>query len=276
MAVEARIKQKSLFKKKLKIDNTIGVFELSYGISDENFRLMMWKTDEHTLIYDKDNLSRGIDFSIENNDVVLRLSLPTTKEEIELFYSSIEKMCKYLKNDSYMRDSEIVNIKDNNKYIEMDIKTSISAIKDIDEKIKNDIDRFYIFGINNPIALGKKEMKEIVDNYEAFSKLLDKLQRIDAFYAAPKVFKDKNNKLFAMYAVMPNNLTIVPTEPYILFRDTNDIDNWYVYFDDNQIIKYNDFINNVKNKEYYDDNHVLVKVSEKEIKDLVEKYHAEI
>ena len=107
MSMQARIRQRSLFKKKLKMENIIGVFELSYGTYDEHYRLMRWKIDSHTLIYDKDHLARGIDFSIDNNDVILTLSLPTTKEEVNLFYTSIEKMCKFLKTDNYIIDGEI-------------------------------------------------------------------------------------------------------------------------------------------------------------------------
>lgn len=50
----------------------------SYGVCDENFRLMPNKTAEHTLIYDKNRLARGIDLSQDGADIVLMLNLPTS------------------------------------------------------------------------------------------------------------------------------------------------------------------------------------------------------
>ena len=274
--MQARIRQRSLFKKKLKMENIIGVFELSYGTYDEHYRLMRWKIDSHTLIYDKDHLARGIDFSIDNNDVILTLSLPTTKEEVNLFYTSIEKMCKFLKTDNYIIDGEIFSIKDKSKLVEKGINTSISAIKHIYDTIKSNGGIYTIFAVNNPITLGKKDISLIVNNYDNFSKLLEEKQSIDAFYAAPKIFKDKSEKLFGMYAVMPNNLTIIPTEPYVSLDDSKKIDNWYILFGDDKIIKYDNLINNLKFKKYYDDNHILVSLGEKEIDDLISKYKVKI
>ena len=63
MSVTVRIRQNSLFRKKLNFDDIIKLTDLSYGVCDENFRLMPNKTAEHTLIYDKNRLARGIDLS---------------------------------------------------------------------------------------------------------------------------------------------------------------------------------------------------------------------
>lgn len=65
MSVTVRIKQKSIFKKKLNIDDIINLTGLSYGVSDENFRLIRDEKANHTLIYDKTKLARGIDLWLE-------------------------------------------------------------------------------------------------------------------------------------------------------------------------------------------------------------------
>ena len=84
MSVTVRIKQKSLFKKKLNREDIIKLLNLSYGICDENYRLICSEIGDHTLIYDENKLARGIDFSLEGTDVVLYLSLPTSFSEIKL------------------------------------------------------------------------------------------------------------------------------------------------------------------------------------------------
>ena len=77
MSVTIRIKRKPLFGKKLNIEDIIDLSGLSYGVCDENFRLMPNKTAEHTLLYDKNRLARGIDLSQDGTDTVLMLNLPT-------------------------------------------------------------------------------------------------------------------------------------------------------------------------------------------------------
>ena len=94
MSVSVRIKQKSLFKKKLNIEEIIKLTNLSYGVSDENYRIIQNEIGKHTLIYDKNKLARGIDISLNDTDVVLLLSLPTSPSEIRKFYEVIEIICK--------------------------------------------------------------------------------------------------------------------------------------------------------------------------------------
>ena len=51
MSVTARIKQKSLFKKKMNLEDIIKFTGLSYGVCDENYRLNKDDIGEHTLSY---------------------------------------------------------------------------------------------------------------------------------------------------------------------------------------------------------------------------------
>ena len=56
MSVTIRIKRKPLFGKKLNIEDIIDLSGLSYGVCDENFRLMPNKTAEHTCFMTKTGL----------------------------------------------------------------------------------------------------------------------------------------------------------------------------------------------------------------------------
>ena len=71
MSVSVRIKQKGLFKKKLNIEEIIKITNLSFGVCDENYRLIKNEIANHTLIYDENKLARGIDISLDVKDIIL-------------------------------------------------------------------------------------------------------------------------------------------------------------------------------------------------------------
>lgn len=276
MSVSVRIKQKSLFKKKLNIEEIIKLTNLSYGVSDENYRIIPNEIAEHTLIYDNNRLARGIDISLDDTDVVLLLSLPTSPSEIRKFYEVIEIICNKFNTQNYIREEELVNIKDNEKFIKYDEEGSIAGLEDLQEKISHDeYKRFEIFGVYNPISIGINEIKKINNNLYNLEEYLDKIQSLDVYYATPRVYRVKE-KLIGIYAIGPNIPSVVPTKPYIVLNQIKGIEEWYVMMKEGKTIKYNDLINNAKNKEYYDANHIIVTLSDNEIDNLLEKYIAVI
>ena len=278
MSVTARIKQKSILKKKLKIDEIINLTGLSYGVSDENFRLIRDEIASHTLLYDETKPARGIELWMDNNDILLSLSLPTSPSEIKMYYDTIAKICNTLKIKKYLRDDEQVNIEDNDKFIKYDEEASIGALEDIKNKTGNAYQRFEIFGIFNPISIGQIELKKINNNLNDFEKFLSEIQTYDVYYAAPEVFRKKaTNKSIGIYSVPKNVPSVVPIKPYVVLNQIKDIDEWYVMFDKEKTIKYDDFIKSFKEKQYYyDANHVVVLLNDEEVETLVSKYFSEI
>lgn len=276
MSVTVKIKQKGLFKKKLDIKDIIKLTNLSYGISNENYCLNEFEIAEHTLLYDKNKLARGIDICIEGNDIILFLNLPTSKEEIMLFYDTIEKICHHLSINQYIREEELVNINDNKNFIKWDENGSIQGLVDLKAKIESEeYSNFQMFGIYNPITLGKREIKKINNDLDNLAKLLHELQSQDVYYASPHVYKI-NEKLIGFYAVGPNIPSVVPTEPYIVLNQIEGIEEWYVMIKEGKSIKYDDFIKNTGKTKYYDANHVIVNLSEKKINELLDNYSVEI
>lgn len=276
MSVNVRIKQKSLFKKKINIDDIIRISNLSYGVCDENYRLIENEKADHTLLYDKNRLARGIDISFDKNDILLLLSLPTTKKEIRMFYNIIEKICSELKLKNYIREEELVSIDDSEKFIKYDEEGSIGGLEDLQKRIEeNEYSNFEIFGIYNPISIGLKEIHEIDKDLDNLDELLHRLQSKDVYYAVPRVYKVKD-KLVGIYAIGPNIPSVIPLKPYIILNQIKGINDWFVMLKEGKTIKYDDLINNVKTQEYYDVNHVIIALSEKEITDLVEKFYVEI
>lgn len=270
MSVCAKIKQKSLFKKKIFIEDVINDINLPYGICDENYRLIFNKIGKHTLIYDDEKLARGIDVSIEDSDIVLLLSLPTSSSEIRLFYKIIEKLCIKLKLKKYIREEDMVSIDDNERFIEYDEKASISGLEDLKNRINQDTyKRFEIFGVYNPISIGINEINQIGTSLIKFENFLHNIQVMDVYYAAPNVYKI-NDILVGIYAIGPNIPSVVPNEPYIVLNQIENIDEWYVMFKEGKTVKYIDFFAKCKNKKYYDANHVIVSLSDAEMNDLLE------
>ena len=262
MSVEVKIKQNSIFKKKLDITDVISLTGLSYGLCDENYRLIPGETAAHTLLYDKNRLARGIDASIDKTDIVLLLSLPTTPFEIHSFYHAVEKICNALKTKTYIREEEKVNLKNNPQFIKMDEEGSVAGLEAISEKLEKDkYNRFEIYGICNPISIGANEIKQIGNRLDLFEEYLHRLQSLDVYYAAPRVYRVQN-KLVGIYAIGADIVSVVPTEPYIVLNQIQGIEEWYVMLKTGKTIKYKDFIENIPAKEYYDFNHVIVSLSE--------------
>lgn len=276
MSVNVRIKQKSLFRKKLNIDDIIKLTGLSYGVCDENYRLVRNEKANHTLLYDEKKLARGIDVSLDGTDIILLLSLPTSISEIRKFYEIIEKICGELNIKNYIREEEGVSLNDKEKFIKYDEQASIDGLENIEVSISQDkYKRLEIFGVYNPISIGIREIEEIGNNLDNFEKYLHKLQSLDVYYATPRVYK-VNDKLVGIYAIGPNIPSVVPTSPYIVLNQIEGIEEWYVMLKNGKTIKYDDFINNISTKEYYDVNHVITTLSDDEICILLDKYITEI
>lgn len=276
MSVTVRIKQKGLLKKKLNVENIIKLTNLDYGVSNEHYCLNEGEIAEHTLLYDKHKLARGIDLCMEGNDIVLFLNLPTSKEEIRYFYDTIEKICQYLNVDEYIREDEVVNIADNKTFIKCDCEGSIQGLKDLKEKINsNEYSGFQMFGIYNPISIGPKEIKKIDNDLDKLADFFHELQSMDVYYASAHVYEVKN-RLVGIYAIGPNIPSVVPTKPYTIMNQIEGIDDWYVILKDGKTIKYDDFIQNAGKTKYYDDNHIIVNISDKKMDELISKYFIEV
>ena len=80
--------------------------KLSYGYMDNDYCLVRGKVGKYSVLYDKKYIGRGFEIWIENNNVFLRLPLPTSDKEIRLFYSLVEKICEYFETETIFYDEE--------------------------------------------------------------------------------------------------------------------------------------------------------------------------
>lgn len=275
MAVNVSIKQKGLFKKNLNIKDIIHCTELRYGISDEHYRIIEEEIDDQILLYDYEFLSRGIALSIEGNDILLQLSLPTSIHEIECFYQIIEKISKYLNKVEIYRDEELYDFKLKDSYIDCDIDASMKAIDMISEQIeKGESEFFQILGVMQPLSIGKIEMNEIKGNLNKFGDWMHRLQSLDAYYAVPKVYKIRE-QITGIFAIGADIVSIVPTKPYIIMNQIEGIERWLVTLTAGKVISYDNFIEHV-DKKYYDANHVVVELTDEKIMKLLEEFEEEL
>ena len=277
MSVTVRIKQKSLFKKKMNIEDIIKFTGLSYGVCDENYRLDRGEIDEHTLIYDEAKLARGFELWLEGSDVLLSLSLPTAPSEIRLFYSLVEQFCKEFNTKKYLREDEEAYLYETDEYIKWDEEASVAALEDMMSKTEDEYRCFEIFGIYNPISIGQKELQRIDCNLNNLEDFLHEIQSLDVYYATPSVYRKKDtNELFGIYSIVADVPCVVPNKPYIILDQIKEINYCYVMVRKGMTVTYDDFINNISSKEYYDASHVIALLNDEEIDDLIERYYVEI
>lgn len=138
MSVNVRIQQKALFKKKLNIENIIEWTDLDYGVFDQNFKLVPDEIGDHTIIYDKNKLARGIDVSTDGSETALQLSSPTSPSEIRTFYDVIDRICSKLNVKKYIREEEKVSLADKEKWIKSDEQASVFGLEVLQERIGTD------------------------------------------------------------------------------------------------------------------------------------------
>ncbi|MDD7281649.1 MAG: DUF4299 family protein [Erysipelotrichaceae bacterium] len=262
MAVNVEIK---LNGKKIEINEIAALKDLCYGVSDNNYTLEEGQIGSYTILFDPNCISRGIEASIESNVLLLRMSLPTTESEIHLFYDLIFSICKHIHVNEFVRDDEIISLKHSHDFIESDKQTSIRALQDIENKVRNkESEQFYIFGALNPISLGQKEFDEMNGSYDNFERMLNQKQQLDVFYANPKLYQRNDQTIFGIYFVGENIDTVVPEKAHVPFNNI-EVDSWYVMIPDNNAIPYKDFIKNVTIIDQYDHDHVIVRLSQQEI-----------
>lgn len=277
MSVTARIKQKSLFKKKMNLEDIIKFTGLSYGVCDENYRLNKDEIGEHTLIYDETKLARGFELWLEGSDVLLSLSLPTAPSEIRLFYSLVEKICNEFNTKKYLREDEEAYLYEDEEFIKWDEEASIVALEDMTSKTEDEYRCFEIFGIYNPISIGQRELQRIDCNLNRLEEYLNEIQSLDVYYATPSVYRKKDtNELFGIYSIVADIPCVVPNKPYIILDQIKGINYWYVMIRKGMTVTYDDFINHISSKEYYDANHVIALLNYDEIDALIEQYSVEI
>ncbi|RHV35364.1 DUF4299 family protein [Ruminococcus sp. OM05-10BH] len=276
MSVTVEIRQKSIFRKPLTLEDVIRLSGLSYGTADENFRLIERETGNCTLLYDPETLARGMELSVNENAISLKLSLPTIKAEIRRFYEVVKLLCTTLKTKQFILEGQTQTLRDIDTLMQNDMNASIGALDDLNQEIsKNEYKHFQVFGICFPISLGKHEFDYIGNDLDRLGELLHYLQSQDVYYAAPKVYRVKE-RLVGIYFTEADLPTVLPTEPYIILDQIKGIEDWYLMLKDQRTVRYEDFMNAVSEKTYFDANHRIISLSQEKLDAILETWESPV
>lgn len=276
MSVTVEIRQKSIFRKPLTLEDVIRLSGLSYGTADENFRLIERETGNCTLLYDPETLARGMELSVNENAISLKLSLPTSKAEIRRFYEVVKLLCATLKTKQFILEGQTQTLRDIDTLMQNDANASMGALDDLKQEIsKNEYKHFQVFGICFPISLGKHEFDYIGNDLDRLGELLHYLQSQDVYYAAPKVYRVKE-RLVGIYFTEADLPTVLPTEPYIILDQIKGIEDWYLMLKDQRTVRYEDFMNAVSEKTYFDANHRIISLSQEKLDAILETWESPV
>lgn len=276
MSVTVEIRQKSIFRKPLTLEDVIRLSGLSYGTADENFRLIERETGNCTLLYDPETLARGMELSVNENAISLKLSLPTSKAEIRRFYEVVKLLCATLKTKQFILEGRTQTLRDIDTLMQNDANASMGALDDLKQEIsKNEYKHFQVFGICFPISLGKHEFDYIGNDLDRLGELLHYLQSQDVYYAAPKVYRVKE-RLVGIYFTEADLPTVLPTEPYIILDQIKGIEDWYLMLKDQRTVRYEDFMNAVSEKTYFDANHRIISLSQEKLDAILETWESPV
>ncbi|GLG05444.1 DUF4299 family protein [Sellimonas catena] len=276
MSVTVEIRQKSIFRKPLTLEDVIRLSGLSYGTADENFRLIERETGNCTLLYDPEKLARGMELSVNENAISLKLSLPTSKAEIRRFYEVVKLLCTTLKTKQFILEGQTQTLRDIDTLMQNDANASMGALDDLNQEIsKNEYKHFQVFGICFPISLGKHEFDYIGNDLDRLGELLHYLQSQDVYYAAPKVYRVKE-RLVGIYFTEADLPTVLPTEPYIILDQIKGIEDWYLMLKNQRTVRYEDFMNAVSEKTYFDANHRIISLSQEKLDAILETWESPV
>ena len=276
MSVTVEIRQKTIFRKPLTLEDVIRLSGLSYGTADENFRLIERETGNCTLLYDPETLARGMELSVNENAISLKLSLPTSKAEIRRFYEVVKLLCTTLKTKQFILEGQTQTLRDIDTLMQNDANASMGALEDLNQEIsKNEYKHFQVFGICFPISLGKHEFDYIGNDLDRLGELMHYLQSQDVYYAAPKVYRVKE-RLVGIYFTEADLPTVLPTEPYIILDQIKGIEDWYLMLKDQRTVRYEDFMNAVSEKTYFDANHRIISLSQEKLDAILETWESPV
>ena len=84
--------------------------DLSYGTLDLFNCINYFETNDKTILFDKNNIGRGIELFINNDNIEFSLNLPSSIYEIKLLYSLIKNILIKLNANEFYKDIKLSNI----------------------------------------------------------------------------------------------------------------------------------------------------------------------
>lgn len=223
MSVEVVIRNKQFIKKPLTVqDITMG--EYSCGTVDQYMRNTREVKNGDLVIYNKDKIGRGVTVmgwsSAVKNEVTVVANALSTRYDYEMFYDIIRNIMSVWKTKTFEQEGIKYSEADIDKLCQEQRSFTLDFLTDI-ENTMNDGggDDLTIFGALLPLELSRSVIKKFGEDKdeEGYADYLHGLQVIDAYYAVPLFYQQKNKKsaFFGSYAITSDTDTIFPTVPKV-------------------------------------------------------------
>ena len=275
--ISVEVKQKTLFKKIFDIKTFIQNEKLYYGVYNAYFVLRENEIGKKTVVFDRNNIGRGILIDTTNKDVKLYLSLPATEEDINLFYSCVLKITESFHLTEFYYLNGKVSLNDIDKLKKETKEKSTSILEKMEKK-------FYLAGQDeiplhcalHPIVFGEKEIDKVDGSLDKFADLLHTLQNRRGYYATPIIYQKKTGQMIVAFNIDEGMYTILPVIPHIYGPDKMELKEWYVFFAGGNAIPLTEFLNYLPQKYYYDSNHYAFNLNKEEMREMAINYNVNI
>ena len=83
-------------------------------------------------------------------------------------------------------------------------------------------------------------------------------------------------RLVGIYFTEADLPTVLPTEPYIILDQIKGIEDWYLMLKDQRTVRYEDFMNAVSEKTYFDANHRIISLSQEKLDAILETWESPV
>jgi len=297
MSVDVFIEQKKPLKTTLNLtflQNMCQALGLSYGVPNTAYALSDYDGgqdigDTTFVLYDPQKIGRGFSFWADESrhDCFVRLNNPATNEDITSFYGCIGYLCRELKTDHFLQDSNETHSV--SQIGELAQNITVWNASELLTFIKMDFS--IVFGAMYPVAIEQDIIKRLLSLPESkaidvFASYLHEKQKNDYYYAKASLFEDNETVItLGMYTVTEEVDSIFPLCPYVPFNYGVDfdypVDEWIVTFVHEKNgdycvagrMDFQDFASayGLPGKPRFDAKHVIIRLSGKEIMKLLEK-----
>lgn len=223
MAISVRIKAKGLWKKKLPFSVVQG--DTGYGVHNGISLDVEHKDAEVIVFYGIDPTGRGFEAEWDKDSLGIRLrqTLPTSDEDIDTFYATVERILSFWKTDRFEQDGLVYRRIDLEELkVEAKKTTQQVLLKLLHEKTS-----FQIFGALFPYLISVEKLIQFAETPSMTEALRDDLHRLqsgDWYYHTPKLFEGG----VGIYHVYEGIAGIFPLQPEIPYWFKGTVDKWFV------------------------------------------------
>ena len=222
MSIDVLIKQRLFGNKTMPLQVILGE-HLHYG-SFVKDQLNVGELGETEFIaYNPKSIGRG--FSVvwnpkEKKAIALRLTQPSTTQELKDFYDAIERMVNHW-HGNLVVDGSRVRLPD--------FLSNFENMVDVNNKILNHFsqqvldrksDTFTLYSTMWPLTIGKEEATMFMENPNYYAEWLHEKQSINVYFASP-AFYIGDNGIFARYILTNNLPAVFPYQPMVPFGTTD-------------------------------------------------------